>query len=163
MMSINVFHVTLAAPRELFITVTRLWDDIAFESECRYDDRRPYRLAQVLRMHCVTSTRRCTEYVKPVNLQRDNEKPIKLLVQSFTLLRDQKFVRTSSPEEVNISDVISPVSLTREGDVFRLSLADTTFLEAYFPLDTADDASILQYSREYCSIFYARYSSCSKM
>ena len=23
-----------------------LWDDIAFESECQYDDRRPYRLAQ---------------------------------------------------------------------------------------------------------------------
>ena len=60
---------------------------------------------------------------------------------SLTLLRDQKFVRTSSTEEVNISDVISPVSLMREGDVFRLSLADTTFLEAYFPLDTADDAS----------------------
>ena len=60
---------------------------------------------------------------------------------SLTLLRDQKFVRTSSTEEVNISDVISPVSLMRERDVFRLSLADTTFLEAYFPLDTADDAS----------------------
>ena len=87
----------------------------------------------------MTSTRRRTEYVKPVNLQRDNEKPIKLLVQPFTLLRDQKFVRTSSTEEVNISDVISPVSLMREGDVFRLSLADTTFLEAYFPLDTADE------------------------
>ena len=76
-----------------------------------------------------------------LNLQRDHEKPIKLLVQPFTLLRDQKFVRTSSTEEVNISDAISPVSLMREGDVFRLSLADTTFLEAYFPLDTADDAS----------------------
>ena len=50
-------------------------------------------------------------------------------------------MRTSSTEEVNISDVISPVSLMREGDVFRLSLADTTFLEAYVPLDAADDAS----------------------
>ena len=50
-------------------------------------------------------------------------------------------MRTGSTEEVNISDVSSPVSLMREGDVFRLSLADTTFLEAYFQLDTADEAS----------------------
>ena len=92
-------------------------------------------------MRCVTSTRRSTEYVKSVKLQRDNEKPINLLVQPFTLFRDQKFVRTSSTEEVNVSDVISPVSVIREGDVFRLSLAGTTFLEAYFPLDTAEDTS----------------------
>lgn len=121
--------------------MTNVTDHIAFESEQRYDDRRPYRLAQVLRMRCVTSTRRRTEYVKPVNLQRDNETPIKLLVQPFTLLRDQKFVKTTSTEEVNISDVISPVSLVRQGDVFQLSLADTAFLEAYFPLDNAEEAS----------------------
>ena len=33
------------------------------------------------------------------------------------------------------------VTLAAPRDVFRLSLAYTTFLEAYFPLDTTDDAS----------------------
>lgn len=62
-----------------------LWDDIAFESEDCYDDRRPYRLAQVLRMRCVTSTRRRIEYVELVNFQRDTEKTIEILVQPYTL------------------------------------------------------------------------------
>lgn len=58
-----------------------LWNDVAFESEVRCDDERPYRLAQVLRMCRLTSTRRRTEYVKPVNLQRDSVKNIQLLVK----------------------------------------------------------------------------------
>ena len=118
-----------------------LWDDIAFESDHRYDDQRPYRMAQVLRMRLVTSTRRRTEYVRPVNLQRDSGKSIELLVRPYTLLRDQLFSTSCSTEEVSISDVITPVSLTRQGEAFHLSLADSAYLEAYFPLETGDEAT----------------------
>ena len=76
-----------------------------------------------------------TEYVKPVNLQRDSVKNIQLLVKPYKLLYDHVFARSSVTEEVSISDVISPVSLTRRGEEFQLSLADATYLEAYFPLD----------------------------
>ena len=44
-------------------------------------------------------------------------------------------------EEVSISDVISPVSLTWSGEEFQLSLANATYLEAYFPLDNSGDTS----------------------
>ena len=113
----------------------------SFESELRYDDEKPYRLAQVLRMCCLTSTRRRTEYVKPVNLQRDSVKNIQLLVKPYKLLHDHVFARSSVTEEVGISDVISPVSLTRRREEFQLSLADATYLEAYFPLDNYGDTS----------------------
>ena len=76
-----------------------------------------------------------TEYVKPVNLQRDSVKNIQLLVKPYKLLHDHVFARSSVTEEVSISDIISPVSLTRRGEEFQLSLADATYLEAYFPLD----------------------------
>ena len=76
-----------------------------------------------------------TEYVKPVNLQRDSVKNTQLLVKPYKLLYDHVFARSSVTEEVSISDVISPVSLTRRGEEFQLSLADATYLEAYFPLD----------------------------
>ena len=126
-----------------------------FESELRYDDERQYRLAQVLRMCCLTSTRRKTEYVKPLNLQRDSVKNIQLLVKPYKLLHDHVFARSSVTEEVSISDVISPVSLTRRREEFQLSLADATYLEAYFPLDNyvdtseykADDGRRVQLSR----------------
>lgn len=93
-------------------------------------------------MCCLTSTRRITEYVKPVNLPRDSVKNIQLLVKPHKLLRDHVFARFSVlAEEVSISDVISPVSLTRRGEEFQLSLADATYLEAYFPLDNCGDTS----------------------
>ena len=81
-----------------------------------------------------------TEYVKPVNLQRGSVKNIQLLVKPYKLLHDHVFARSSVTEEVSISDVISPVSLTR-GEEFQLSLADATYLEAYFPLDNYGDTS----------------------
>ena len=118
-----------------------LWEDVAFESELRYDDERPYRLAQVLWMHCPTSTRRRTEYVKPVNLQRASVKNIQLLVKPYKLRHDHVFARSSVTEEVSISDVISPVLLTRRGEEFQLSLANATYLEAYFTLDNYGDTS----------------------
>ena len=65
-----------------------LRDDVAFESELRYDDERPYHLAQVLRMRFLTSTRRRTQYVKPVNHQRDSVKNIQLLVKPYKVLQD---------------------------------------------------------------------------
>ena len=82
-----------------------------------------------------------TEYIKPVNLQRDSVKNIQLLVNPYKLLHDHVFARSSVTEEVSISDVISPVSLTRRGEEFQLSLADATYLEAYFPLDNYGDTS----------------------
>ena len=51
------------------------------------------------------------------------------------------FARFSVRDEVSISDVISPVSLTRRGEEFQLSLADATYLEEYFPLDNYGDTS----------------------
>ena len=60
-----------------------LWDYVAFESERRYDDERPYRFAQVLRMRCHTSTRSRTECGEPVNLQHDSVKNIPLLVKPY--------------------------------------------------------------------------------
>lgn len=99
-------------------------------------------------MCCLTSTRRITEYVKPVNLPRDSVKNIQLLVKPHKLLRDHVFARFSVlAEEVSISDVISPVSLTRRGEEFQLSLADATYLEAYFPLDNYGDTS--EYMADY--------------
>ena len=96
-----------------------------------------------------------TEYVKPVNLQRDSVKNIQLLVKPYKLLHDHVFARSSVTEAVSISDVISPVSLTRRGEEFQLSVADDTSLEAYFPLDNygdtseymADDGRRVQFSR----------------
>ena len=82
-----------------------------------------------------------TEYVKPVNLQRDSVKNIQLLVKPYKLLHDHVFARSRVTEEVSISDIISPVSLTRRGEEFQLSLADATYLEAYFPLDNYGDTS----------------------
>ena len=82
-----------------------------------------------------------TEYVKPVNLQHDSVKNIQLLVKPYKLLHDHVFARSSVTEEVSISDVISPVSLTRRREEFQLSLADATYLEVYFPLDNYGDTS----------------------
>ena len=79
--------------------------------------------------------------MRPVNLQRDSGKSSELLVRPYTLLRDQLFSTSCSTEEVSISDIITPVSLTCQGEAFHLSLADSAYLEAYFPLETGDEVT----------------------
>ena len=121
-----------------------LWDDIAFECDSNHADTLPYRLGQVPRMRCSTSGRRRLEYVRPLSLKEDDEKNIELLIFPYIKQSDGLYARVSSIEKVNISDVITAVNFVRERVRFRLSFADSTFLEAYFPQESsvgADNAT----------------------
>lgn len=109
-----------------------LWDDIAFESDLHHGNTLPYRLGQVSRMRFSSSGRRRLEYVRPVSLKKDSEKNIEILILPYNQ-SNSLYKRDSSTETVNISDVVTAVNLVKEREGFQLSLADSAFLEAYFP------------------------------
>ena len=113
-----------------------LWDDIAFESDSHHGNTLPYRLGQVSRMRFSASGRRRLEYVRPVSLKKDSEKNIEILMLPYNQ-SNGLYKRDSSTETVNISDVITAVNLVKEREGFRLSLADSAFLEAYFPQESS--------------------------
>ena len=113
-----------------------LWDDIAFESDSHHGNTLPYRLGQVSRMRFSASGRRRLEYVRQVSLKKDSEKNIEILILPYNQ-SNGLYKRDSSTETVNISDVITAVNLVKEREGFRLSLADSAFLEAYFPQESS--------------------------
>lgn len=114
-----------------------LWDDIAFESDLNLANTLPYRLGQVSRMRCSSSGRRQLEYVRPVSLKDNSEKNIELLILPYNKQVNGLYTRVSSTEKVNISDVITAINFVKEREGFRLSFADSAFLEAYFPQESS--------------------------
>ena len=114
-----------------------LWDDIAFESELNLANTLPYRLGQVSRMRCSASGRGQLEYVRPVSLKDDSEKNIELLILPYNKQANGLYTRVSSTEKVNISDIITAVNFAKEREGFRLSFADSAFLEACFPQESS--------------------------
>ena len=76
------------------------------------------------------------EYVRPVSLKKDSEKNIEILILPYNQ-SNGLYKRDSSTETVNISDIITAVNLVKEREGFRLSLADSAFLEAYFSQESS--------------------------
>lgn len=76
-----------------------------------------------------------------MSLKDDSEKNIELLILPYNKQVNGLYTRVSSTEKVNISDVITAINFVKEREGFRLSFADSAFLEAYFPQESSVGAA----------------------
>ena len=108
-----------------------LFDNIAFESTGTSNNC--YHIGQIVRMRRICGNRK-TEYIKPVDKEKDKEKNLEIIVKMFNQHHTDENVYkvTRVTKIIKLNEIITHVQLSQDIDTWKLSLADTQYLENYF-------------------------------